>query len=93
MSRPVLAVPELSLGLEDAEERTDGGWMRRVLELVPDLPRRRSAKAINHVHDLAFSPGECRLLSCHRTKTYLNCLNAQPVARLRHSTGGWGLHP
>lgn len=69
---PVLGVPELSLGLEDAEQRAHRGRMRRIVELLADLPRSRSAKAIDHIHDLAFTPRECGLLSGHGTKTYLS---------------------
>jgi hypothetical protein len=29
---------ELSLRLEDAKEGADGGWVRRILELLSDLP-------------------------------------------------------
>jgi hypothetical protein len=48
-------VPELSLRLEDTKQGADGGRVRRVLELVADLPRGRAAKAIDHVHDFAFA--------------------------------------
>jgi hypothetical protein len=48
-------MPELSLRLEDAKECADGGRVRRILQLLADLPRGRAAKAIDHVHDLAFT--------------------------------------
>jgi hypothetical protein len=51
-------VPELSLGLEDPEERANCGRMRGILEFFANLPRGRSAKTIDHVHDLAFTPRE-----------------------------------
>jgi uncharacterized protein (DUF1015 family) len=65
-------VPELSLGLEDTEERPDCRRMGWILQFFADLPRRRPAEAVDDVHDLAFPARERGLLSGHGTKTYLD---------------------
>src|SRR5687767_9408819 len=83
MSRPVFGVPELSLRFENTEECSHCGRVGRILELLANLPRGRAPQAVDHVHDLAFTPRECGLPSCHRTKTYLSCRNTATTVTTR----------
>ena len=58
VARAILFVADMSLLLQHPQQRPDSGVAGGIGELVEHLRGARAARAVDHVHDLAFTAAE-----------------------------------